>query len=147
MRDDLFLRNRLEYIWNTGFNDIEKKNKIYIMFKGNWKNKFGHIKMLHNGSSEIVVNGYFKNPKVPEWIIDLTIAHELVNYSNGFNSPLPKLFKHPHQGGIVDKDLKKRGFNELIKMEKNWIEKEWKIIAREEFKQRARRSKKVGRFN
>ena len=136
MRDDEFLRNRLEEVWQKGFLDIEKKNNINIRFKGRWKNKFGHIKKLKSGDSEIVVNGYFKNEAVPDYILELTIAHELVHYSHGFNSPLPKLYSHPHKGGVVNKDLKKRGFGHLLKLERQWIKNEWRNIAKTEFKQR-----------
>lgn len=136
MRDDEFLRNKLDYIWQLGFLDIEKKNEIKIKFKGRWKNKFGHIKKLKDGNSEIVINGYFKNEVVPDYILDLTIAHELVHYSHGFNSPLPKLYSHPHKGGVVNKDLKKRGFGHLLKLERKWIKEEWRNITKEEFKQR-----------
>lgn len=140
MRDDLFLIERLENLWNASFSDVEKNNKINIRFKGRWKNKFGHIKKLKNGESEIVINGYFKNESVPDYIIDLTIAHELVHYSHGFNSPLPKLYKHPHKGGVVNKELKKRGFKELLKLERKWIKDEWKNIVGKEFSERKQRN-------
>ncbi len=134
MRDNIFLKTRLEYLWQNAFLDVEKKNNVNVRFKGKWKNKFGHIKKLTNGDSEIVINGYFKDLKIPDYIIDLTIAHELVHYSHGFNSPLPKLYSHPHKGGIVNKDLKKRGFTEVLKLERKWIKEEWRNIVKEEFK-------------
>lgn len=140
MRDDLFLRERLENIWNASFSDVEKKNRINIRFKGRWKNKFGHIKKLKNSESEIVINGYFKNENIPDYIIDLTIAHELVHYSHGFNSPLPKLYKHPHKGGVVNRELKRRGFGELLKLEKRWIKDDWKNIIESEFSERKQRN-------
>ena len=136
MRNDEFLINKLDSIWNAAFTDIEKKNNIKIRFKGTWKNKFGHIKKLKNGDSEIVINGYFKNETIPEFVINLTIAHELVHYSHGFNSPLPKLYKHPHKGGVVNRELKKRGFSDIIKMEKKWVKNEWRNIVKENFRER-----------
>ena len=139
MRDDEFLKNQLEYIWSKGFSDVERMNNINIKFKGRWKNKFGHIKKLKNGDSEIVINGYFKNYTIPEYIIHLTIAHELVHYSHGFNSPLPKLHKHPHKGGIVNKDLKKRGFGDLLKLERAWLKDNWREIVKNDFKERERK--------
>ena len=136
MRNDEFLINKLDSIWNAAFTDIEKKNNIKIRFKGTWKNKFGHIKKLKNGDSEIVINGYFKNETIPEFVINLTIAHELVHYSHGFNSPLPKLYKHPHKGGVVNRELKKRGFSDIIKMERKWVKNEWRNIVKENFGER-----------
>ena len=138
MRDDNYLKGRLESIWNDFFTDVIKKNNIKIRFRGRWKNKFGHIKKLRNGDSEIAVNGYFRNEIVPGFVLDLTIAHELVHYSHGFNSPLPKMYEYPHKGGVVDRDLKKRGFGEMLKLEKKWIKNEWKSIIEREFKVRKR---------
>mgnify|MGYP001565825148 CR=1 FL=1 len=116
MRDDHWLANRLKFIWKS-FQDVEKRNDIVIKFKGRWKNKFGHIKKLDK-DTEIVINSLFKNLNIPEYIIDLTIAHELVHYMHGFNSPHKKLFRYPHKGNIVNKELKKRGFNDLLKDER-----------------------------
>ena len=48
---------------------------------------------------------------IPEYVIDTTVAHELVHYMHGFFSPHQRLYKHPHKGGIVTKELKKRGFD------------------------------------
>ena len=70
----------------------------------------------------------FKSEIVPEYIIDLTIAHELIHYMHGFNSPLDKKYKHPHKGGIVTKELKRRGFDKMLKKEKMFFKYEWPKI-------------------
>jgi hypothetical protein len=98
---------------------------MIIKFKGKWKNKFGHIKRLKNKDTEIVINSLFQDSKVPEYIINLTIAHELVHYMHGFNSPHKQMFKHPHKGNIVNKELKKRGYEGLLKLERKWFKDEW----------------------
>ena len=125
MRDDEFLKQRLEAMWEFLFPDVKRANTVVIRFKGKWRNKFGHIKRLTNGDSEIIINSHFKNEKVPEYIIDTTIAHELVHYMHGFSSPLPRIHKHPHKGGIVNKELRKRGFSHLIRLEKEFIRTSW----------------------
>lgn len=124
MRDDQWLEQRFDQIWTLFFPDVEKKN-VSIRWKGNWKNKFGHIATTKNKKSEIAINKLFKNLQVPEDVIKLTIAHEIVHYSHGFHSHLPRLHKHPHKGGIVEKDLKKRGFSYMLKKEKEWQKNEW----------------------
>ena len=134
MRDDDFLKNRLESIWVLLFSDVERKNRVIVRFKGKWRNKFGHIKRLRDGSSEIVINGFFKNEIIPEYIIDVTIAHELVHYMHGFNSPHPRIYKHPHAGGIVNKELARRGFGHVIRLEKKWTRNEWRRILQEHVK-------------
>lgn len=125
MRDDKWLAARLDNIWKLLFPEVEKKNNVVVRFKGKWKNKFGHIRRLKNMDSEIVVNGLFKNMEVPEYIIDVTLAHELVHYMHGFHSPHPKMFSHPHKGGIVNRELRKRGFGHLIKLEREFTKKTW----------------------
>lgn len=125
MRNDEWLNQRLNQIWELLFSDIERKNVVKARFKGKWKNKFGHIKKLKDNSSEIAVNSLFINEIVPEYIIDLVLAHELAHYSHGFNSPLPQKYKYPHKGGVVSKELKKRGFGHMLVKERIFIKKSW----------------------
>ena len=133
MRDNSWLEKRLDKIWKVLIPEIEKKNKVSIIFKGRWKNKFAHIKRLKDEqkSTEIAINSFFRHHEIPDFILDTTIAHELVHYMHGFHSPYEKKFKHPHKGGIVDKELKKRGFNFLLDMEKEWIKTKWENIYKE----------------
>ena len=128
MRNQLWLENRLSEIWELLFFDTPKQNNVIIKFKGKWKNKFGHIKTLKNKDTEIAVNSLFQSSLIPEYIVDLTIAHELIHYSHGFHSPLPKLYSHPHKGGIVTKELKKRGFVNQLSLEKQFIKEEWSTV-------------------
>ncbi len=139
LRNNIYLREKLDSIWSNHFKDIEKLNLVNIRFKGNWKNKFGHIDLKKDKSTEIVVNGFFKDHRIPEFIIDLTIAHELVHYSHGFQSPHKRLFKHPHQGGIVTKELKNRGFIRELKKEKKWLKESWYPLIEKEFPKRKRK--------
>ena len=122
MRDDKWLEDKLIVIWKLFFTEIEEKNKVKIRFKGKWKNKFGHIGRKKE-ESEICVNGLFRHLEVPEWVIELTIAHELVHYMHGFHSDHVKMFRYPHQGGVVRKELIKRGFS--VGREKKWYKEEW----------------------
>ncbi|QQG38549.1 MAG: hypothetical protein HYS32_02995 [Candidatus Woesearchaeota archaeon] len=139
MRDFDWLKNRFEYIWQYHFSDVPRENKVLITFQGKWKNKFGHIKVLKNKNTWIAVNKLFQDERVPEYIIDLTIAHEIVHYSHGFHSPLERKYTHPHKGGVVDKELKKRGFLEELKKEKKWIKEEWLKIYSSYFPEKKKR--------
>lgn len=149
MRDQEWLETRFNQIWQLFFADVEKKD-ISIRWKGRWKNKFGHISSK-TGKAEIVINRLFQEPRVPEDIVKLTIAHEIVHYTHGFHSHLPKRYDHPHQGGVVDKELMKRGFSYALKQEKKWYKEEWLPLFKELCPQRAarlaeRRVKKVFRL-
>ncbi|MDP4012050.1 MAG: hypothetical protein Q8R00_00375 [Candidatus Nanoarchaeia archaeon] len=136
MRNQEWLDNRFDQIWNLFFSEIEKKN-VYITYRGKWKNKFGHISFGKDKKTEIAINSLFKDLRVPEDIIKLTIAHEISHYAHGFFSHLPKKYKHPHKGGVVDKELKKRGFEYAMKKEKHWIKNEWPKIFNELCPERA----------
>ncbi len=125
MRNNEWLIGKLDSIWLMLFPEVERKNKVIVRFKGKWKNKFGHIKQLKDGSSEIVVNGLFVHELVPEYIIDITLAHELIHYMHGFNSPYEQKYKYPHQGGVVDKELLRRGFGHWVRQERDFIKKDW----------------------
>ena len=131
MRDNLWLSGRLEELWKVFFSDVVRLNEVKVRFLGKWKNKFGHIKRLKDKSSEIVINGLFKDEKIPDYIVDLTIAHEIVHYMHGFNSPHKRQFKYPHQGGIVNKELKRRGFGVPLKIEKRFLKQDWEVICKE----------------
>lgn len=128
MRDDEWLAIRLKQIWELLFPEVPRKNNVIARFKGNWKNKFGHIKRLLNKDTEIAINSLFRDERVPEWVVDITLAHELIHYSHGFNSPLERKYKHPHAGGIVTRELKKRGFGHLLRRERVFEKKEWYSI-------------------
>jgi len=133
MRDNIWLEKRLDRIWQVLMPEVQRKNKVIIFFKGRWKNKFAHIQRLkdNNKSTEIAINAFFRYHEVPDFILDTTIAHELIHYMHGFHSPYQKQFKYPHQGGVVDKELKKRGFNFLLVLEKEWIKNKWENIYKE----------------
>jgi len=121
MRNNKWLETRLNQIWSLLFPEVEKLNAVNIKFGGKWKNKFGHI-TANGKSTEIAINSLFKHDIIPEYIIDLTIAHELVHYWHGFNSPYKQKYKKPHAGGIVTRELKKRGFGHMIILEKRFMQ-------------------------
>lgn len=133
MRNDEWLKDKFESLYFAYFSDVPRPNRILVRFKGRWKNKFGHIKKMKDGSTEICINGFFRNEDVPEGIITAVLAHEFTHYLHGFNSPFKKAYKHPHAGGIVTRELKSRGFEHLLKEEKRWVKSEWRETQKSEF--------------
>jgi len=125
MRDEEWLATLFHDMWESKFPDVKKRNNVIVRWRGKGQNKFGHIRRLKNKDTEISVNSLFKEESVPEYIIELTLAHELVHYMHGFHSPYPKQFKHPHQGGVVNTELKKRGYGGYLVKEKLWFKEEW----------------------
>jgi len=130
MRNDEWLKKRLDQIWDNFFPEVKRKNNVIIRFKGKSINQFGYIKKVKKDTL-IVINSLFRDERVPSFIVYNTIAHELVHYMHGFQSPLEKKYKHPHRGGIVEKELRKKGFAELIEKEKEWTKDRWEKVFKE----------------
>lgn len=126
MRDDIFLSDRLDFLWGKYFADISKSNKVYIKFGRKAVKRLGSIRQKNDETDTIIIlNGHFKDKKIPCHVIDATIVHELCHYAHGFSSPLPQLSRFPHRGGLVDKELIRRGLLNLLEKEKKWLNKNW----------------------
>jgi hypothetical protein len=123
-RDNAWLLSRLDNLWLNYFSDVEKGNPVTIRFGRYSKFRLGSIKLSRRTKkSFITITGMFKKKDIPEEVIDQTIAHELVHYAHGFSSFRPRLHKYPHAGGVVNKELKKRGMEYLVKAYKSWVKK------------------------
>jgi len=144
MRTDEWLEDQLYDIWENNFADVPRTNSVLITFGKRSKRQLGCIKHIkapttkkiakklekapsndNNTISLIIITSYFKDEFIPEVVVRSTIAHELAHYTHGFSSPLPKLFDHPHKGGIVRKELNKRGLGESYKLSQKWIKSNW----------------------
>jgi len=144
MRDNRFLAKRLQQIWQRYFFDIIPKNEIYIRFGRKSHTRLGSISQeawpLHPGvrlvrhlfrrkpRTIITLNGHFKKQKIPLYVIDGTIAHELTHYAHGFASPHKQAFRYPHAGGVVTKELQRRGLDEVLQISNAWIKTNWRKI-------------------
>ncbi|MBU1204167.1 MAG: hypothetical protein KKG60_03820 [Nanoarchaeota archaeon] len=130
LRTNHWLNERLNQIWKLLYPEVSRPNQVKAIFKGKWKNKFGHI-IKRGENTEIAINSLFTHPMVPEYIIDTTLAHELTHYMHGFGSPLKRQHKHPHKGGIVTKELLHRGFGHSIRLEKRFYKTLWPVLYKE----------------
>lgn len=80
--------------------------------------------------SVITITRMFASEEVPADVVVYTIAHELCHYAHGFSSSNKRLFRHPHHGGVVNKEITDRGGKHLIVAYKKWIrEYRKKILA------------------
>jgi len=133
-RDNKWLRERFDYLKDRYFPDVEVKNNIIIKFGQCAMRRLGSIKKgrrSENFNSIITINGHFKDPQIPGFVVDAVIAHEFMHYAHGFASPHEQAFRHPHQGGIVDGDLKERGLHDILRAEKVWIKANWEDYLKE----------------
>lgn len=131
MRDNLWLENRLNKIWQRYFPDVKRINPIVVRFGRSALYRFGSIRLdFDTKTSYITVNGNFQNHRLPVQVIDHTLAHELVHYAQGFSSKNPRLHRYPHRGGVIDQELRERGLNHLVLFYKNWVTQYKKYLKR-----------------
>lgn len=124
MRDNIWLEQRLRAVWKRYFPDLKQINQVMVGFGRRAKTRLGSIRLdKKSQTSVITVSGFLRNEDIPVFVIDAVLAHELVHYLHGFASPHPKLLKHPHQGGAVDKEMIGRGMEDLLRLQKSWVKK------------------------
>lgn len=121
-RDDAWLLSRLDYLWTSFFPDVSQVNPVFINFGRFSKLRLGSVRLDRiTKKTYITITGLFKDESIPVEVVDQTIAHELCHYAHGFSSPKPKLHKYPHHGGIINKELRSRGLEYLVKAYAKWL--------------------------
>ncbi len=120
------LTGYLERIWRLYFMDIPRANVVEIAYCYPWKSRLGLIRLsLDATTSFIGINSLLQLEAVPEYVLITTIAHELVHYTHGFGSPLPRCCKHPHANRVVDRELERRELGTYLRFCNEWIDKHW----------------------
>ncbi len=136
----------LENIWEVCFSDTRRVNLVEIAYGQPWKRRLGLIRLsIDNTRTFIGVNALLQHPEVPEFVLITTIAHELVHYTHGFGSPLPRLYEHPHANGVVERELARRGLGEMVQKCDEWIDNAW--FAFYDMQQKARSIRSSDRRN
>lgn len=139
MRDNKWLEEKLEDLWENYYADVPRKNKVTIVFGKRAKRVLGSIKYykkmresdheynMHEDKkiSQITMTRYFTDETIPDDVVVGTIAHEMVHYAHGFNSPLERRYAHPHKGGVIKKEMYKRGLGDLYESSEGWVKKNW----------------------
>ena len=149
MRDNKYLQNLMYEVWEEYFNDIPRKNFVLAKFGKYSKRQLGCIKFANTRTkvkallekyhedilaqdeqsiSIVVLTRYFQQDFIPEYVLISTIAHELCHYAHGFNSPLQKIYQHPHRGNIVKKEMVKRGLKDILNRNDVWLKENWRDI-------------------
>lgn len=127
-RDAKWLKNRLETIWQRYFPDVPIANNVIIKFGQKAMTRLGSIKYgrrREDPNTIITINGHFRDPEIPEFVVDGVLAHELTHYAHGFCSPHQQFHRYPHQGGVVRQEMVDRGLADLLQLEKKWIKENW----------------------
>ena len=123
-RDDQWLAQRLNKLWEKYFPDIELSNKVLIRFGRYSSLRLGSIRLDRTkGISYITITSMFRDLRIPQDVVDHTVAHELVHYAHGFSSQRVRLHKYPHAGGVVHREMDERGLEYLHTAYKKWVKK------------------------
>ncbi|MCR4325169.1 MAG: hypothetical protein NUV69_05815 [Candidatus Curtissbacteria bacterium] len=134
MRDNEWLQEQLDFLLKNYFSDVKITNPIEIRFGREAKYRFGSIKLFkprgmrrilgkpkEPAKSVVTVTSMFAREDMPVDIVRYTIAHELCHYAHGFSSFNKRMFKHPHHGGVVNRELAQRGAEDLTVAFKKWL--------------------------
>ena len=141
MRNNQWLKNQLNLLLKKYFGDVIVSNPIEIKFGREAKYRFGSIRLIRPRRSRIVyrlpildrnnrnkpsksiitITSMFAKESVPVNVVHYTICHELCHFAHGFSSTNKRLFKFPHHGGIVNKELAQRGAQDLSAAFKQWL--------------------------
>lgn len=124
-RDNRWLEDKLNEVWTDYFSDVRRINPIIIKFGRRAKCRLGSIRLTKEKISFISINSILKDSKTPEYLVLVTIAHELIHYAHGFSSLHEKKYQNPHQGGVVTKEIKVRGLGKQLVNQKKWLEANW----------------------
>jgi hypothetical protein len=148
-RDNKWLEEKMFELWENNFNDVPRINLVVIKFGKGAKRQLGCIRMANHKTrgigkklkelgtqdskttSVITITKHFALAEIPEFVVIGTIAHEMCHYAHGFNSPLQQIYNHPHKGGVIRKEMEKRGLGEIYKESNKWLKKNWLRILKE----------------
>jgi hypothetical protein len=108
------------------FADCLRMNEVVIDYCYPWKSRLGLIRLsLDTTLSYIGINSLLQVVEVPEEVLVITIAHEMVHYLHGFGSPLPRRYKHPHANRVVERELEQRKLGSTLHICNEWIDNHW----------------------
>jgi hypothetical protein len=127
LRSEEWLRERMGAIISVYYSDLPDGYPIIIRYGNRARYRFGSI-AARNGKSIILINRLFSLPEVPAYVVDETIAHELAHYVHGFGSGLPRKYADPHRGGVVDKELARRGLSKVEQASTAWRKLHWEAL-------------------
>lgn len=133
-RDNAWLAVRLQFLWERYFSDVARHNDVGIIFGKAATTRLGSIRQRYarerSSVTIIRINGLFRDSAVPAYVIDEVIAHELIHYAHGFQSPHPQLHRHPHRGGVMKKEFIDRGLGKVLQLSKTWLKGQFPAMVR-----------------
>ncbi len=120
-RNQVWLAAVLERLWEDHFWDAPRVCPVHIKFGARWKYRLGLIRWEEDTQSSLIaVNALFRDPDVPAYLCEVTIAHEIVHYAHGFGSPLPRRTEDPHADNLIEQELEARGLGRQLALADAW---------------------------
>lgn len=144
MRDNRWLKKQLDFLLEKYFADLRIISPIEIKFGREARYRFGSIRLVkprglsrasfvllrksRPQKSLITITSMFAKESIPAKVVLYTIAHELCHYAHGFSSANRQLFRYPHHGGVVNRELESRRAEHLTRAFKSWLKEYRKKI-------------------
>ena len=131
---DKYLNSKAASLIRENFPERGVTNLLVVRWGRRWRNTLGHIKPLKDEEfgSVIEINALMKSTEIPEFVIDSVLMHELVHYFQGFGSNHEQKSRHPHRGGVVDRELERLGWKEIIEKSDKWVDDNWHDFVKRE---------------
>ncbi len=130
-----YLAKKTAQLIRENFSEKGVTNLLIVKTGKKWKRTLGHIKPCKEENkcnvefgSIIEINPLLFDLDVPEYILDYVILHELVHYFQGFASNQERKHRHPHKGGVVEKEMERLGWKEIQKKSDKWLKENWSNI-------------------
>lgn len=123
MHSDTLLAKKTAQLVRENFSKHEISNLLCVRWGKPWKSKLGHIKPFKNTEfgSLIEINSVLNDPRVPEFVVEATLLHELIHYFQGFGSNKPRQRRHPHRGGSVQNEMARFGWTQIQQKQDEWV--------------------------
>lgn len=139
---DMPITNPIEIRWGReakfrfGSIKLEGRRKGIRSIRGimSIKSFFKGIEMQESKEGEtpkksiVTITSMFASETVPSDVVSYTICHELTHYAHGFSSTNKRMFRHPHHGGVVNREIEKRGGGRYVRAYKKWLKEYRKQI-------------------
>lgn len=134
-RTDEWLQNEFNLIVKNHFPEIKQVDSVTITFGRPTAVRLGSIRLMkrseRTAGTLIRVNGLFRNPRIPLFVVREVIAHELAHLVHGVHTVSERRYRHPHRGGVVTTELVDRGIGEVVYLSKTWLKQNWQSFISE----------------
>jgi len=135
IRNNKWLLKITRELWQEHFSDIPIQNDVVVLFSRYNKRVLGSIKYEPKTKKTLIrLSSHFRGNKIPLYVLRATLAHEIAHYAHGFSSPHKRMYRYPHQGGVIKKELERRGLGRLEKESKKWLKANWENYLKTKYK-------------